>query len=644
MKILITHWLRHLLLFCLLGNAVALAVPVDVKHAPSPAIKQALIQGSWEESKEAISAALIQAYIPSRFTLAQSSQDVNFVAWLNLWQWFDLFSQTQGKFFEHYLRQHIAFDKDDKLSVFGSGIEITSDYRLLTDEEWLKISENISSVAKEKFGVDTSRASDSVGDLVGKDFAKVLIGNDAFSRQFFQTLSSRDNVPAVLENLKDIWQNRPKQFESYENLALALAVVFDQLPPSYWPHSQVNPKAIPRENITLLERFDFWVASNESRHTLIDFRKLNALQLKFVVDALVSRAELEWGQKNVRFPIADFGKAFTSIQYDQSRIYQRQFQWPGPEYTLAAIRQHGGICVDQAYFAMLSGKALGVPTLFFTGQGRDGGHAWLGYMKSDGRWDMDCGRYINQNFVAGEALDPQTWLPISDHELSYLAARFRDTPAFLAASNELVMAKLAEKAGDTKLEAKILDGAVTLCPAYVEAWQTKTRFLHQNGGDPKVMKDHLEAALRQFTNNEDVRTFYQKELAALARSQGDENTATMYEAKIMQQNLSRRSDISVTAGAGKLPKLKALIKDKKIDEAYTQYNSLLLQLGPQGGGNFYYEVVRPFVIALIEAGDMRSAKRAIEAAVRTLRPDEGTILWQDLYGLEARTKPTPGKK
>ena len=34
--------------------------------------------------------------------------------------------------------------------------------------------------------------------------------------------------------------------------------------------------------------------------------------------------------------------------------------------------------MDQAYFISVTGKAKGVPTVLFLGQGRSGGHAWVG--------------------------------------------------------------------------------------------------------------------------------------------------------------------------------------------------------------------------------------------------------------------------
>ena len=85
-----------------------------------------------------------------------------------------------------------------------------------------------------------------------------------------------------------------------------------------------------------------------------------------------------------------------------------------PTYTLEDIKNNGGICVDQAYYATILGKGRGIPTLYFHGQGASGGHAWFGYLSHGGKWELDCGRYESQNYPKGYAVDPQTWQRIDD--------------------------------------------------------------------------------------------------------------------------------------------------------------------------------------------------------------------------------------
>ena len=108
-------------------------------------------------------------------------------------------------------------------------------------------------------------------------------------------------------------------------------------------------------------------------------------ELKFVVDHLLAQERNGMGTSKRLFTAGPpFAKAFKSIQYDKPRLSAGVFSWPNGPYTLASISERGGICVDQAYFSSMSGKAKGIPTLTFVGQGSGGGHAWFGFLKGPG--------------------------------------------------------------------------------------------------------------------------------------------------------------------------------------------------------------------------------------------------------------------
>ena len=57
-----------------------------------------------------------------------------------------------------------------------------------------------------------------------------------------------------------------------------------------------------------------------------------------------------------------WGNKYGAIKYDTPRLAVNEFSWPGYNgfYTLENIEEHGGICVDQAYFAVMTGRANGV--------------------------------------------------------------------------------------------------------------------------------------------------------------------------------------------------------------------------------------------------------------------------------------------
>ena len=51
-------------------------------------------------------------------------------------------------------------------------------------------------------------------------------------------------------------------------------------------------------------------------------------------------------------------------------------------------------------------------------------------MKNPGRWETDCGRYENQNYPVGNAIDPQLWKMITDDELGSLARGEKNLSGF----------------------------------------------------------------------------------------------------------------------------------------------------------------------------------------------------------------------
>ncbi len=348
--------------------------------------------------------------------------------------------------------------------------------------------------------------------------------------------------------------------------------------PSLLAASPGHPVAHPITNQTVAERFAYWTGANEGKDLLLDIRKLNAGQLKFLIDAPIDPAEFAWARKRVRLSRSEMPKAFSMIRYDRDRLMSQQYSWTEGPYKLDEIYSKGGICVDQAYFASMVGKARGLPTLYFSGQGVDGGHAWFGYMKMDDKWELDCGRYENQNYATGEALDPQTWTPISDHELQFLARRFRDTPLFAASQDDILFAELFLAAGQT-----IAHSALPTVPfpsaRESRCLERKDEGAGKDPGSLPVRRTHLEAAIKQFTNYRDLRVDYQLALAKVAREQGDTAAADALERQAQYQNKNKRSDLSVSIAAGRLS---TLVEQKQFDEAFKEYKKQLTSLGKTG--------------------------------------------------------------
>ncbi len=478
-------------------------------------------------------------------------------------------------------------------------------------------------------------ASGTLADIAGRDLAIDLLSAPMILATLLSTLTDSDYAPFVFKNLREIREAHPAKWREYHNLAIALGVVNDAALPDFWPHIQVTPSLVPKEIPPVATQFARWVLANESGRLKLDLRKLSPDQIKFIIDAFVSSSELDWARKNVRLNRSNFDRAFLEVAYRPERIKTKCFFWKASPYTLENIRRKGGICVDQAYYAMIAGKAHGLPTLFFTGQGKDGGHAWFGYMKRDDKWALDVGRYLQQNYSVGQALDPQTWLPISDHQLQLLAARFRNKPEFAASMNDLVMASIFVKNGDDARADSAYNSAIQTCPQNPDAWQQRGEFLARINAPLEDRKKFHEDAIRRLGSSPDLKVLHQKTIANLLRKAGDQSSANKVEQSIVTQNRRNRTDLSVGIAAHKV---NAAIDAGNLDEAASEFHRQLDSLRKSGGGDFVKQVGVPFLNALMKNGKRTHARHAIETMRKQLSPEPDSLLDMALRELEQTTR------
>jgi tetratricopeptide (TPR) repeat protein len=552
--------------------ASAYAVAGDFQKPPAKEDIDSIFQEGFNKSVERLESKFFLNHKPTSIGSSLNSETANFTAWLDLWRWCKIFASSN------------EWDSDTPLD---------------------------------------------------QDLARELVSDPVISRMFFSTLCEQDSVPQTLKILGSIRAAHPKKWREYASLAIAIALVNDAPVPPSWPHHQVNPQLVPKTVLPVEQQFSRWVTANEAQQLLLDPRKLSPSQLKFVVDAFVTEDELVWARKNVRLTRATFEKAYFQISYSRDRLQAQKYDWDSGAYTLEAIRKQGGICVDQAYYAAIAGKALGLPTLFFTGQGSEGGHAWFGYMRSDDRWEIDCGRYSQQNFTVGEALDPQTWQPISNHELELLAARFRDKPEFTASMNTVAVANILENVGESQRAGQAFEKAVQLCPKNPDAWLAVAGFFERSGAPAKKRIALHEQAATQFANQADLKVFHQQALANIYQEMGDTSSLKKIEQLILSQNRLKRSDLSVGMAASQLS---TLLEAGNIPEAEKLFRRQIHSLGQAGGGNFYYDIAEPYIRFLIAKGDKSEARRNIDLVRRKLATDSSVILGASLDELEASAK------
>ncbi len=255
-----------------------------------------------------------------------------------------------------------------------------------------------------------------------KDVMAYMQRHDALARTMVSTVSSDDSIPDVYDLFDTLRTQRPDQMDAYANLVASLCVVYDVPLTRRINENKVTSPAP-------LAIFDYYVANEKSM--AFGIKNVPPELLNYVVDTTASIDEMKWAlAKYAHDPMV--GRHFFDIQYDES-----YFRAGTPKkldsvpFNLPNILKVGGVCADQAYFAVSIGKAIGVPTAYTHGESAETAHAWVGFLQAQGpkgAWNFDVGRYEEFRGVAGFVQDPQTRDYIPDAFLSYTAEMINATP------------------------------------------------------------------------------------------------------------------------------------------------------------------------------------------------------------------------
>lgn len=617
-------------------SVVAGHAEFDLRRLPTAQDVQSIRQKGWADAADELEVKLAAAWKPTHAAQAGSSGSALFRQWQRLYEWCRLLGTPELEVLRTWLGRRVLQnpEQENGLLIIPPGVALPTDSGgrpLPTAADKIDPSSVPAHILQTLLPDDFTPQSGPVAARATEDFLADLAADDEFLKEFFRELKPDDFAPVAITRLQQLRRAYPGAWPAYRSLMLAFALVHDQREPADWPHHQVQTAAVPRTKDNVAGQFDYFYRANEAGKLDHDLRRLAASELKFLVDAPVPRSEFEWAAKNVRTRRDKFDRVLDMVRYDQRRADRGVFVWPHGTYRLANIELAGGICTDQAYFACIAGKAKGIPTLYFAGQGQDGGHAWFGYLRGNGKWELDNGRFFDQRYTVGQALDPQTWLPITDHELLYLSGRAVRSAGHDAALGDLCMADLYRRRGDLASAGAAADSALFCSPDYVAAWEAKEQVLAATR-NKEALRSHYTEALDQFRREEDLRVRYQARLADLERQDGDGKAAHEIEARMIRENRRQRTDLSAATGGEMLSRL---IKEGDYETAMREFRSLTGKIGATGGGNFFYGVVRPFVLQLQADGHAKDARRALDLAGRVMRFEPDSILAREFGELEA---------
>lgn len=263
-----------------------------------------------------------------------------------------------------------------------------------------------------------------------------------FRTQLALLVSQHDDIDGVFKLAGRIAADRAKQAEQFPALAAALCVVHDI------PYQRsINENRV--ESPDPIEIFDYFVNNNTQMSN--DLSTMPAELLVHVVDVTESIEQLEWARKTYgNFP--QIGDRFFEINYDDDHFRNnapKKVTQAG-NYRIQSIKQYGGVCADQAYFAESVAKACGIPSCYVVAAGADLSHAWIGFLEAKGRsrvWNFDEGRYESYQDLRGHVRDPQTGERIADGEIGVL-------DQLLSESDEDLLATVASALAAKRMSAE----------------------------------------------------------------------------------------------------------------------------------------------------------------------------------------------
>ena len=283
----------------------------------------------------------------------------------------------------------------------------------------------------------------------GKKFARWLVSQRAVARRMFRALAEVPSPQKAMERLQELHAANEKAVLAYPDLAVAFATS----QPMRLPRKLVSPAST-------LEAFSWYTRLKLPFR--YDLRKMPYEISRYVANSRLSLKERQWAMaayarhKNP-------ARSYFDLRYDYEHFRRgRPKKIANLPYTLPNLRQAGGVCLDQAYYAAEVCKSIGIPSAIVTGAGSSGlGHAWVACLKvaRGGRsavWDVHTGRYRVHRYYSGNVVSPVTGKEMHDSEFILVGAAAQ-LPLIRReeADSAVLLARLVDLADRESVEAKL---------------------------------------------------------------------------------------------------------------------------------------------------------------------------------------------
>ncbi len=517
------------------------------------------------------------------------------------------FSEARKIVFDAFVKNALTISKDDFFS------EETQRTRVLSDVfRLIELCEAVKDEAWEH-----------------QDAISWILSSEQKLSIFINLISQNDDFVEAIDIIEKIIKYDAKECDQFSNLIFALSVVWDQKRP--FTHSQVSTVSKLPVSKDIINRYEYFKLIFKKRRSKFYYKHLTATDLVYVVDTPMPVSELNWVYKNISGSLSKWGQKYSSIKYDYARLNIGQYTWAAYKgrYTLANILKQGGICVDQAYYATMTARAYGIPAMYFSGDGRNAGHAWFSYKKNRNSWAMDIGRYKSDNYTVGDGIHPQTNKRITDRDMELLYTRSNRQQSYKIAMLYVEIAKiLSLERMRNKAESFCLR-AIKLFPLKLEAWVfMETRYTYDKRWEQLfTLLQQKESAFRKFPDIVANTIRYQFRVLHLT---GKHDEADL---------LLRRAKLKVRGGRDDLQRsihlehVNSLIFDKKYLKARkymekvlrSQKNEMMKLLNflqkylyvtaKSGQTSEAVEFIVPYINSLMSNVDSKSGKKSLRKCI-----------------------------
>ncbi|HWB13055.1 MAG TPA: hypothetical protein VG826_27775 [Pirellulales bacterium] len=389
-----------------------------------------------------------------------------------------------------------------------------------------------------------------------------LQGRDDFKEELFTAFdSAHDDVGAGLKLVTRMQEAFPDKFDSYGELAIAVAVTWDKPRSVYdyaW-HAKRCQAPVPDELLDALGNVEYLLDAESAMQGRAQYLPWEFLVL--VVNHKTPRAEREWAIASYLLQRAMYGRCYGDVPYDDLMLSSgdKQCRLAGKSYTLENLRRYGGVCAMQADFAARVGQSLGVPALYVGGEGNSGGlHAWVVWVelkavnKSAISFSIEShGRYRDDQYFVGHLTDPRTSEPTTDRELELRLHSVGVNPQNQRHARLAMRAfphlrdKLAMDAGE---QIRYLAKVTGLCPWNEDAWLALADMARSHTAGKAQSKALTSAVDRLFTTFADFPDFTWKVFDSLVAFQEDIRPRNkLYERLVALYELAGRPDLACEA-------------------------------------------------------------------------------------------------